>query len=74
MPFIQSLVGFKCSIPLIPFVHPDVVIAISQINLGEDLGTMELIQHVIKPWDGMLVLDYVDCSTIHTQNKGSCFL
>jgi hypothetical protein len=44
------------------------MIPVAKINLGKDGGTVQHIRHVIKAWDGKMVLhrDFVDCSTIDT--------
>jgi hypothetical protein len=38
------------------------MIARSEINLGEILGTSELIKQIINPWQGVLVLDGDQCT------------
>ena len=46
------------------------MIARSEINLGEILGTSELIKQIINPWQGVLVLDG-DCIQVSVINAHS---
>jgi len=56
-PFIQPLLCFESSLLLISLAFSDLMIATFQINLGENFGTMKLIQHVIKPRNRVPILD-----------------
>ena len=44
--FEMTLATLECSFPLVPRLHPDLVVGIAKIDLGEDPGPMESVQHL----------------------------
>jgi len=43
----KTIFGLKGHFSLIPLLHSDLMIATSKVNLGKDLGPIQLIKHVI---------------------------
>ena len=67
-PFIQPLLGFERRLPFITFPHTDLMVTTLEIHFRENGGTMELIKHMIEPWDRVAILDrdLVDGPAINT--------
>ena len=59
----------KGNILLITFFNPDKVITSLQINLGEYLGSINVISHLIHKWEQVLILDdnLIETSIIDTK-------
>ena len=53
--FEMTLSTPECSFPLIPRLHPDLVVGIAEVNLCEDSGPMESIEHFRYEWEGVTI-------------------
>ena len=51
-PFAEPFGSFKCCLPFIPRPDANLVIPFSEVQLGENFGTGQLIQQVINARDG----------------------
>ena len=55
--FEQSTVRPECCFPFISFLHAHVVVPPSDVHLGEDLRTLELVDDLLDQWQWTAVLD-----------------
>ena len=76
--------AFERRFPFIPLLDPDLVVCISQVNLCEDPGFVEAVQHLKYEGEGVTVFDsFVEPLEVHDQpqlaigpldehDKGNC--
>jgi len=75
-PLIQTPFGLKRRLPFINLSNANLVVSTPQIHLREHTRAMKLIQHVLKPWDRVPILDGdpVDCTAIHIHAHATILL
>lgn len=56
--------------------HTNLVVAVAEVNLGEDGGPMEAVKELVNPWEGVTVLDGdgVEGAVVHTKAEGAILL
>jgi hypothetical protein len=73
---IESIPGTKRCLVDIWLSNPRLVIFLSQIDLGENTGSLHLIEHILDSGQKVLVLigDLIPRTVIHTHPLGPIFL
>ena len=59
----MPLPSFECCLPLVPLFHSHLMIGISQVYFGEDLGEVEAVQHFRYEGEGE---PFFDCNPVQT--------
>ena len=74
--FKQPLIGLKGAFPLITFANANIVVPPANIQLGEVLGLMKLIDELWNEGYGVVIFDChcVQCSGVLHQLKGAVLL
>ena len=75
-PFVEPFEIFKRRLPFIPCPDADLVIPVSEVQLGENFGAGQLVQQVINARDGKTIPHRytVDGSAVNTQTPGTVLL
>jgi hypothetical protein len=71
-----AIAGSKGGFPFISFLYLNSVVGIKEVNLAEDLGTMELIKEFTNKQNRVAILDSKGIETliIYTKSQGTILL
>jgi hypothetical protein len=71
-----AIAGSKGSFPFISFLYLNLVVGIKEVNLAEDLGTMESIKEFTNKQNRVAILDSkgIETSIIYTKSQGTILL
>ena len=76
MPLKGTIVGTEGSLPFVPFVDPDKMVCVLEINLSKESGLSRAIQEVGEAWEWVMVFlrDSVEASEVDTESQGAILL
>ena len=74
--FIETVVSGECGLGNILLFNFELIISSPQIDLGEHLGSTELIKQIINSWQRVFVFDcdIIQLPVVHTHTKAAIFL
>ena len=75
-PLEGTIVGTEGSLPFVPFMDPDKVVCVPEINLCEKLGLTRAIQEVgdVREWITVFLCDLIEASEVDAKSQGAILL
>ena len=76
MPLEGTITGTEGSLPFIPFMDPDKVVCMPEIDFCEESGLMQAIQEVgdARKWILVFLRDSIKAPEVDTKSQGAIFL
>ena len=68
--------GAEGSLPFVPFMDPDKVVCVPEIDLREESGLMRAIQEVrdAREWVTVILCDSIEAPEVDAKSQGAIFL
>ena len=76
MPLEGTIAGTEGSLPFVPFMDPDKVVCMPEINLREKSGLTRAIQEVgdASEWITVFLRDLIEAPEVDAKSQGAIFL
>ena len=75
-PLEGTIAGTEGSLPFVPFMDPDKVVCVPEIDLREELGLTRAIQEVgdAREWVTVFLCDSIEALEVNAKSQGAIFL